>query len=144
MPAGRAPENPVLVIEPEARLRESIRAALEAGGYDVKPVDGAHAALDYLGTGGGACMILLGVADRSEASRFRREQMRDATLAEIPVVIYSGDQSAGRDDAFAGIAHHIPAPVLLDRVSDAVSRYCLGGSAPARSASGRRSGSPAP
>ncbi|HYR95461.1 MAG TPA: hypothetical protein VEM57_01950, partial [Candidatus Binatus sp.] len=93
MPAGRAPENPVLVIEPDARLRDSICAALEAGGYDVMPVGGARAALDYLGTGGGACMILLGADDRSEASRFRREQMRDATLAEIPVVTYSVDQS---------------------------------------------------
>ena len=145
MVTGRAPENPVLVIEPDRGLRDTIRVALEAHGYTVVPLDGTAAALDHLANRSGACMILLGVADDpADAARFRRAQMRDETLAEIPVVTYSADQAVGRDPAFSGIAHHVAAPVLLNRVADVVGRYCLRNAARNRQAAARRSGSATP
>src|SRR6185503_16440737 len=74
----------VLVVEDDADVRELLRFALSADGYEVATVDNGREAMHYLRSHADACIILLDLAlPIMDGAHFRSAQLRDRALAWI-------------------------------------------------------------
>src|SRR5437867_5669934 len=78
----------ILIVEDDADVRGALTAVLESEGYSV--VEAAHGqeALQHLrANAAGFCMILLDLwMPVMNGWEFRAEQLKDPTLAEVPVM----------------------------------------------------------
>jgi CheY-like chemotaxis protein len=111
----------VLVVEDDVDTREMLCRFLELEGFDVQSAPNGQAALDRLHAGMRACVIVLDLMmPVMDGWQFRREQVRDAALAHIPVIVVS---AAGRDrieqvDASAVLAKPVNLDELLERLNE--------------------------
>jgi CheY-like chemotaxis protein len=84
------PSEPVLIVEDTADNREMLGTLLELEGYRVAYAVDGRDALDQLERGLRPCLILLDVAmPRMNGIEFRRAQVADERLSEIPVILFS-------------------------------------------------------
>ncbi|HZR79921.1 MAG TPA: response regulator [Candidatus Binatia bacterium] len=116
-----APVKPILVVEDEPDLRDALALELEADGYTVVTAENARDALARLRSGVDPCLVLLDMMmPGGSGLDFRREQLRDETLAAIPVIAYSGDGDLRDEAERLGVAHFfrkpVPARTLLDLI----------------------------
>jgi len=124
----RRPTGPVLIVEDDVDIRESLAEALEDNGIEAAVSADGQQALDYLRHAPEPpAVILLDVAmPVMDGVQFRSEQRRDPTLANIPVVVLSGtsnvDQTGGDLEADALIKKPFRLGVLLDTIR----RYTTG------------------
>ena len=80
----------VLIVEDDLDTREMLGRFLELEGYTVETAENGKRALERLGSGVGACVILLDLMmPVVDGWQFRQEQISDATLAAIPVIVVS-------------------------------------------------------
>ena len=87
----------VFIVEDDGDTREMLGRFLELEGYRVETAANGKLALERLNSGVGACVILLDLMmPVMDGWQFRQAQIRDATLASIPVIVVS---AAGRDAA---------------------------------------------
>jgi two-component system, chemotaxis family, chemotaxis protein CheY len=116
--------NCVLVVDDDDGIREALCELLADAGHSAVSVANGKAALDYLrSTGVRPCVILLDLMmPVMDGETFRREQLADPALREIPVLLLT---AAGRD-----AASRVPAdgvllkPVSLDDTLAAIARHC--------------------
>jgi CheY-like chemotaxis protein len=96
---------------------------LELEGYTVETAENGKRALERLGSGVGACVILLDLMmPVMDGWQFRQEQIRDATLADIPVLVVS---AAGRERLERIHANaYLSKPVDLDELLGCVTQFC--------------------
>jgi CheY-like chemotaxis protein len=82
----------ILVVEDEADIRESLALLLAQEGYEVvEASDGEEGLARLRGGGPRPCAILLDLhMPRKDGEEFRREQLEDAAIADIPVILLSG------------------------------------------------------
>jgi CheY-like chemotaxis protein len=113
----------VFVVEDDLDTREMLCRFLELEGYSVESAANGRQALDRLRSGAGACVIVLDLMmPVMDGWQFRREQVRHAELAKIPVIVVS---AAGRDRIARIDANAILSkPVDLDELLERVSSYC--------------------
>jgi len=117
----------VLVVEDDADVRELLRVALSADGYEVATVDNGRDAMYYLRSHADACIILLDLAlPIMDGAQFRRAQLRDRALAWVPLVVMSGSVDAARHARVIGALVRI-SPALL-RAAGRASWAIIGGS----------------
>lgn len=113
----------VFIVEDDVDTREMLCRFLELEGYQVESASNGKLALERLDAGSRACVILLDLMmPVMDGWQFRREQVRHAALANIPVIVVS---AAGRDhlgpiDAQAVLSK----PVNLDELLAQVTHYC--------------------
>jgi CheY-like chemotaxis protein len=115
----------ILVVEDDRDLREILGDALRLEGYDVVCAEHGEAALRHLGTGARPCVILLDLMmPVMDGWTFRREMLKNASLAPIPVVV----MTAVTSDRVAEIHPDalLQKPLEIDAVLDAVGPYCSG------------------
>src|ERR1043165_9426133 len=87
----------VLVVEDGPDLRELLRVALSADGYVVTTVGNGREALRHLRSTAETCIIVLDLTlPVMDGRQFRAAQLRDRSLAWIPVVLVSGDGEAAQ------------------------------------------------
>ena len=111
----------VLVIDDDADVRELLRIALAADGYDVASVDNGREALHYLRSHADVCIILLDLLlPIMDGSQFRTAQLRDRALAWIPLVVMSGSVDAPRHARELGARRLVRKPLDLDDVKNAL------------------------
>jgi CheY-like chemotaxis protein len=111
----------VLVVEDDAEVRELLRIALAADGYEVATVDNGREAMHYLRSHADACIILLDLAlPIMDGAQFRSAQLRDRALAWIPLVVMSGSVDAARHARELGARRLIRKPLDLDEVKNAL------------------------
>jgi CheY-like chemotaxis protein len=111
----------VLVVDDDADVRELLRVALEAEGYCVAGVDNGRAALDHLRSHADTCIILLDLMlPVMDGSHFRNAQLRDRSLAWIPVVVMSGGPDSDRHARELGARRLVRKPLDLDEVKQAL------------------------
>jgi CheY-like chemotaxis protein len=118
----------VLVAEDEPELRELLRVGLECEGYAVTLVSNGRDALTRLRTTAHTCMILLDLdLPVMDGRAFRAVQLRDRSLAWIPVVVLSGGVNAAREAREIGARAFVRKPVDMDELRVALSRVgcCL-------------------
>jgi len=93
----------VLVVDDDFDLRETLADVLQDEGFTVATAADGLAALDYLRAGNRPAVILLDwMMPRCDGAQFRAEQLSDAALAAIPVVLLTADTR--RDEKMAELA----------------------------------------
>ena len=113
----------VLVVDDDADLRELLRVALQAEGYDVAAVNNGREALDHLRSHANTCIILLDLMlPIMDATHFRTAQLHDRSLAWIPVILMSGASDTDRRARELGARRLVRKPLDLDEVKQAL-RY---------------------
>lgn len=90
----------VLIVEDETDIRESLGELLVAEGFSVSPANNGRVALDQLRSAAELPNVILLdlMMPVMDGESFRREQLADARIAGIPIVI----MSAARDIVEAG------------------------------------------
>ena len=90
--------NPILVVDSRRSSRDEIVDALDRAGFIGIPAASGRAALDYLGVGGDARVILLEGTTRGDMwTSFRDAQRQNAALARIPMIAIA---PTGADERF--------------------------------------------
>jgi CheY-like chemotaxis protein len=123
VPAAADPTHrcTVLVVDDDADVRELLRVALTADGYDVGTVADGREAMHYLRSHADACIILLDLElPVMDGAHFRTAQLRDRSLAWIPLVLMSGSIDAERRARELGARRLVPKPLDLDAVKHAL------------------------
>jgi CheY-like chemotaxis protein len=111
----------VLIVDDDADVREMLRVALAADGYDVSAVSNGREALIQLRSHAETCMILLDLLlPQMDGVHFRAAQLRDRSLAWIPLVVMSGGVDGARRARELGARRFVPKPLDLDEVRHAL------------------------
>jgi CheY-like chemotaxis protein len=113
----------VLIVEDDPDTREMIGRFLELEGFTVAFAANGKQALDRLDAGTPTCVILLDLMmPVMDGWEFRRQQIRQARLARIPVVVVS---AAGQDLIEQIHAdHYLTKPLDLEELLRTVTRFC--------------------
>ena len=113
----------VLVVEDDFDLRDALVPILEYEGHRVVSAANGQEALDRLHTMPPPSLILLDLMmPVMDAEEFRAEQLRDPTLASIPVVVMSAHPSAEERAARIGAAGCVKKPFEIEDLLEQVRR----------------------
>lgn len=115
----------ILIVEDDPDVRAALAAVLELQGYDVVVADNGRAALDVLRTGVDVCLILLDLfMPEMDGWAFRTEQMKDARIADVPVIVISADSVAARRAMDLGVVAAMTKPVEYEPLLDLLAEHC--------------------
>jgi CheY-like chemotaxis protein len=111
----------VLVVDDDPDVREIVRVALAADGYQVTTATDGRDALDRLRSTPHTCMIVLDLMlPAMDATRFRSAQLRDRSLAWIPIVVLSGAENGAAQARSLGARSFVRKPVDVDALRSAL------------------------
>jgi CheY-like chemotaxis protein len=124
--------GPVLIVEDDPDIRESLQHFLEAHGYPVVAASHGKEALEYLGRAPRPSMMVLDMnLPVMDGNRLLTARGGDDTLRSIPVVILSASMAgmSPRDRALYastfGVAAFLGKPADPRQVLEAVERHAL-------------------
>jgi CheY-like chemotaxis protein len=122
---AKPPEGTVCVVDDDADIREILTDVLSLEGYNVLDAADGESALDLLRRRGRGCRLILLDLMMPDMNgwEFRRKQLEDPVLAEIPVVLLTGAGTAARSIDDLHVAGAIEKPVELDTLLAEVSRF---------------------
>jgi CheY-like chemotaxis protein len=120
-------EPSVMVIDDNPDARLVLKKLLEAAGYDVACAGDGREALSQLRQEGPPGVILLDLSmPGMDGRQFRQQQLRDPGLADIPVVLVSGEEDLSRAAAALGVDAYLPKPVEGRGLLQTVHALCEG------------------
>jgi CheY-like chemotaxis protein len=113
----------VFIIEDDLDTRDMLAKFLELEGYHVELAANGRQALDLLASGAEASVIVLDLMmPVMDGWEFRRRQIEDARLRNIPTIVVS---AAGRERlAQISADAYLSKPVDMDELLERVSRFC--------------------
>jgi two-component system response regulator MprA len=115
----------VLVVEDDEAIAEALVSLLEEAGHQARHAPDGRRALEELRTGERTCVILLDMTmPVMNGWRFREEQMKDKSLADIPVVVCTADALAEQKALEIGAAGWLRKPLDPERLLETVKRFC--------------------
>ena len=119
--SARAPSNrSILVVDDDAASIESLTEILAGEGYFIATAKNGKEALKHLRTAALPKLIILDLfMPEMDGWEFRREQLKDAKLRDIPVVVMTGASVYAGIDANV-IVHK---PLDVDRFVSLLERY---------------------
>ncbi len=107
----------VLVVDDDPEVVDLLRLALTADGYHVASAPNGREALDHLRSHAETCIIVLELQlPVMDGERFRAAQLRDRSLAWIPVVAMSATIDGSRKAREIGARRFLPKPLDLDEL----------------------------
>jgi CheY-like chemotaxis protein len=112
------------VVEDDEATREAFALILTGLGYRVSTADNGQVALDYLRGERPSLIVLDLMMPVMDGYQFREAQRRDATLADIPVIVCSALGEAHDGAAALNAAAYLRKPVDPGALLDAVRRLC--------------------
>jgi CheY-like chemotaxis protein len=113
----------VLVVDDDPAVRELLLVALTGEGYDVATVGNGREALHHLRSHAETCVIIMElVLPVMDGRAFRIVQLRDRSLAWIPVVMMSAASDADRRARDLGARFFVRKPLNLDEMRHALRR----------------------
>ena len=113
----------VLIIEDDGDLREGLRDWLVSEGLVVACGSNGQDALQILGEGLRPSAILLDLQmPEIDGAEFRRRQLCDPVIAEIPVVAFTGDPTRASTMRALGVDTVLGKPVGPRKILDALER----------------------
>jgi CheY-like chemotaxis protein len=117
--------KPILLIEDDPALRDSVAGLLQERGYAVERAETGATALERLKTGERPCLILLDLMMPAMSGwDFLLRIRRDAALDGIPVVIISGHLLGGSRDSALPADGFVRKPVRAGELLGEVERVC--------------------
>lgn len=119
----------VLLVEDDHGTREAFAAVAHALGLDAVVATDGREALDELRGGLRPCLIVLDIAlPIMDGFAFRRAQLADPEIADIPVAVMSGGGWATEVDARKlGLTVFLRKPVELDQLVKVFTDHCVAG-----------------
>ena len=120
----------VLIVDDDLGTRELLTAVLSGEGFHVVVAEDGleglhmlrivrHRAPDV------PCLVLLDLAmPRLGGFAFRRAQLADPSVANVPVVVISGAIDLEKRALSMGAVAVVPKPINFDVLTDVVQRYC--------------------
>jgi CheY-like chemotaxis protein len=114
--------HPILVVDDDHDLRETLGELLLEEGYPTRLFENGRRALEFLRDGGDDPRLILLDLMMPEMNgwQFREEQLKDARLREIPVVVMTA--SRGPDSQSIQASEVLYKPVGLGQLMEAVER----------------------
>ena len=101
---------PVLLVDDDSAVRRTLARFLGRDGLAVVEADNGQQALTYLQGGGSASVIVLDLRmPVMDGFKFREEQRRDTSLANIPVILLSGADTDRFEEIGAAATFEKPA-----------------------------------
>jgi CheY-like chemotaxis protein len=117
----------ILVVEDDEDVRQVVVDTLEVGGFSAVGVEDGLAALAWLGSNPRPSFILLDIMmPRMDGVTFRREQLQDPSLADIPVVFVSASEDPTRKEPLLSSAAHLRKPISSADLLRVASRFARG------------------
>jgi CheY-like chemotaxis protein len=118
-------EHTVLLVEDDEFIREDLCALLQVQGYRVVCAANGEEALQCLHSGDRPCVILLDLMmPVMNGWDFRAAQLRDASLAGIPVLLLSGASDVAHHAATLQARDYVVKPFRLPELYEKVARHC--------------------
>ena len=115
----------ILIVEDDIDTREMLGRFLELEGYRVETAENGKRALERLGSGVEACVILLDLMmPVMDGWHFRVTQVQDSALANIPVVVLSGAGNIEQEAAALGVAGYVAKPFDVSSLLGVVQHTC--------------------
>jgi CheY-like chemotaxis protein len=116
------PRSPVLVVEDDPEVRESLRRLLSDEGYEVTTAAEGQEALERLHARPHPCCVVLDLMmPNMDGFEFRVRQMEDPEVAAIPVIVLSAGGDVERKVAHLGVAVALTKPPDFDRLLASVA-----------------------
>jgi CheY-like chemotaxis protein len=109
----------VLVVDDDADIRETLSEVLSIAGYDVTPAANGREALERLRAAPHDLVVLDLMMPVMTGWEFREEQLRDASIAAVPVIVVS----AARAPRPLTAAATLPKPFDLQEILDLAERF---------------------
>jgi CheY-like chemotaxis protein len=124
--AETRPRGPVLVVEDDASLLDSIAEVLEMEGYEVESSLDGKEALELLQQGTVPCLIILDlIMPVMDGWGFRREQRSDPALSGIPVLVISGGWALASQSDILEADDYLVKPFTIEALLVTVERLCV-------------------
>ena len=120
----------VLIVEDDADIREMLAALLAVEGFHAVGAEDGLEALHLLRTvrhraPTTPCLILLDLTmPRLGGKEFRRAQLEDPTVANVPVAVMSGVVNLEERARALGAVATVAKPINVDALLTVVKRYC--------------------
>ncbi len=116
----------VLVVDDDRDIRETLQEILECEGYQVSVAKNGSDAIAKARAVRPAIILLDLFMPVMDGAEFRRQQLLDPQIADIPVVVVSA--AAGLEDRIRelGVTAHLEKPLRLDQLFGIVGRFCRG------------------
>jgi len=116
----------VLLVEDNADNRDAMEMLIQAEGYDVITAHHGRAALSALRSGLRPCLVLLDLMmPGMNGMAFRKEQLADAALSAIPVVVTSvGGLPYEAEAQRLGMTLYLRKPVPVDQLAQVLTDHC--------------------
>jgi len=120
-----SPGKTILIVEDDRDVRESLAVFLEGEGYSVFEAEDGKQALVRLRSSSDVCLILLDLfMPVMNGWAFRAEQLRDPSLATIPVIMISADAGTSQKATALGAVDAMVKPIEFDRLLQTVAHHC--------------------
>ncbi len=125
-----APAGNVLIVEDDAPTREMLQTLLSTEGFHAVAAEDGLEGLHVLRTVRHRapeipCLILLDLKmPRLGGGEFRRAQLGDPTVANVPVAVISGSADVEQSARALGAVATLTKPIDCDVLLEVVRRYC--------------------
>lgn len=121
----------VLIVEDDPDVREMLATLLATMGFHAVAAEDGLEALHLLRTVRHRapdipCLVLLDLKmPRLSGKEFRRAQLRDPTVAGVPIAVMSGAADLEQRAEALGAVATLAKPIDCDALMDVVRRYCI-------------------
>jgi CheY-like chemotaxis protein len=113
----------ILLVEDDDEIRSSMADVLEHRGYHVRTASNGVEALEQLRESGAISLILLDLMmPRMNGFVFRERQLKDPTLASIPVIVITAYGQMAENIASLGPIPCLRKPVVYDELVALIER----------------------
>ena len=120
----------VLIVEDDPEVREMLRELLATAGFNAVAAHDGLEALHLLRTvrhraPDAPCLVLLDLKmPRLGGNEFRRAQLGDPTVANVPIAVMSGATDLEQRAEAMGAVATLTKPLDVDVLMEVVKRYC--------------------
>jgi CheY-like chemotaxis protein len=114
----------VMIVDDDADIRMTMQIVLETYGYCAITANDGAEALEKLGAGERPCLIILDLMmPGMDGQQFREAQLSNPALAEIPVVVLSGDYKVNERALELGV-EGLRKPIHLPTLLAKIGQFC--------------------
>jgi len=114
----------LLIVDDDRDVRETLQELLQDEGYEVATARNGDEGLTRARELRPSMILLDLFMPGMDGTEFRRRQLDDGELAEIPVVLFSAAVGVEERIAALGVAGHLEKPLDLKLLFKTIARFC--------------------